>query len=86
VDDRRKARIIGCVVHNDIMPTLEIWIALQKSGESLNFVSTGDEAWSVRTESGKIGLLAGKGVGGPVDSGVVDLHKSGFRELSGIGL
>lgn len=86
MDDRRKVGIIGCVVHDDIVPTLEIWIALHKSGERLNFVSTSDEAWSVRTESGETRLLARKGVGGPVDSRIIDLHKSGCYILSGIGL
>jgi hypothetical protein len=86
MDDRRKVGIIGCIVHDNIIPTLEIWIALYKSGERLNFVFTGDEAWSVRTESCETGLLAGKGVGGPVDSGIIDLHKSGLCVLGGIGL
>jgi hypothetical protein len=78
---------IGCsVVHDDFMPTLEIRVALHKSRESLKFIFPSDEARSVRTEGSETRLLADKRVAGPVNSRVVDLHKSGLRELSSISL
>lgn len=86
MDHRRKAGVVGSIVHDDTMPTLEVWIALKKSRERLDLVFTGDKARSVWTECGETGLLADERVLRPIDGRVADLHKSGLREFSSVGL
>lgn len=86
VNDWWEIGVVGSVGHDDIMPSLEIWVARHEVREGLYFVLASDKAWSVRTEIGETWVLACKSIIGPIDSRIVNINKSGCCELSGIGL
>jgi len=86
VYDKRKARIIASVLHNNIVPTLKIGVLVDEVWESIPLVLGSKKPGATRAEvvEGWVGL--DEIVGGPLEGGIFSRNEGRITKSSGVGL
>lgn len=82
----RKARVIGSVLHNDIVPTLKIGVLLNEVWESIPLVLGSEKPGPTRAEVVKGWAGLDEIVGGPLEGGIFSRNEGRITKSSGIGL
>ena len=84
--DERKARIIGGVFHNDVVPTFKVRILLDEVGKGIPLVLGSNKTGVTRADVVEGRVALDEIIGGPLQGSIADRNEGWITKSSRVGL